>query len=268
MAAELHQPRLGRAIVKRTLAFRRVVKPGVRRHHAIHGCDIDHARFAASGHTLFQRGQSGAHRLESGSNAAGIGAGEILRRQVGKRLYRHGDSVVYKNIEAGEAGEKIPQGRRVAGVESGTLHRKPEGLKFPLIIRQRRIVATIDDDMGARAGQRPCHGSPKMAARRRNKGGAAVEAKKLLGIHGASALSSSPGAGALNRRRNLTLHGKQAVTARLHCITLQCSKSRFTVPLVKLTLATLKLQKKSIRRSSGALSARQATPLYQKEFVQ
>ena len=260
MTAELHQPSLGRAIVKRALAFGRVVQPGVGRHRAIHRGDIDHAGIACRRDALFQGGQRGPNRLESSGDAAGIGAGKIIFCQGGEWLHRHGDGSVHKNIQAGQAGEETAQRRRIAGVKSGALHRKALAAKFPLIIGQRRIVAAIDDDMGA--GPRQCggHGPSQMAACRRNKCDAVLKAEKRLGIHGASTPSSGPGASAQDRRRNLTLHGKQALTAEFRSSYAATQQNGLHAATCETGIRHIKVANKPILTSSGALSARQAMP--------
>ena len=61
------------------------------------------------------------------------------------------------------------------GIKSGSLDREPFRFQVPGKGFEGRRVASIDDDMRARPGQRPGHGRAQMAAAAGNKGGFAVQ---------------------------------------------------------------------------------------------
>ena len=217
MAGELQQRRLGGAIMKGALAFRRVIEPGVGRDLAIHGGDVDDAGFARRRHGRFERRQRGAHRLESGGDAAGIGLRRnppASARQKASPVMRHG--IVDQDVEPLEAAEESPQAPR------HRRHRKRRARpRNPRPAVPASKAASVASSRPLTITWAPASASARVMARPRwpraagNESDAAIEPEKLLGIHGTShaAGAALPARFHVRSYASLTLHGKQAIYA-------------------------------------------------------
>ncbi|MEJ1969268.1 MAG: hypothetical protein WDN03_11650 [Rhizomicrobium sp.] len=126
-----------------------------------------------------QGGACGAHRLEGGGDAAGIGLREVRRLQRREWPGRHADRIVDQDVEPRQRGKEGADVLHVRDVERGTLHGMAIAAQRGFELGEPGVVSRIDDHMRPGGAQHARHGAAQMSRRGRYECDAPVEAKHV-----------------------------------------------------------------------------------------